>query len=107
MPHRGVALQREDRVRVETFLSDGCRTFKVFLSSNLNLGTCGDDIIDCVRFRCEQLPADGSQEHDVQTAAAARQALGDRAAQHLGSQRPAGLPVCSLRPRPLLPVHAG
>ena len=50
--------------------------------------------------RCEQLPADGPQEHDVQTAAAAGQTLGDGAAEHLGSERPTGLSVCCLKPRP-------
>lgn len=50
--------------------------------------------------RSQPLPADGPQEPDVQTAAAAGQTLCDGAAEHLGSERPAGLPVCSLRPRP-------
>lgn len=57
--------------------------------------------VPCVcSSRCQQLPADGPQKHDVQAAAAARQTLRDRAAQHLGPERPPGLPVCCLRPRP-------
>uniref|UniRef100_A0A3P9JAC4 Mediator of RNA polymerase II transcription subunit 15 n=1 Tax=Oryzias latipes TaxID=8090 RepID=A0A3P9JAC4_ORYLA len=52
----------------------------------------------CV-LRCQQLPAERAPQHDVQTAAAARQTLCDGAAQHLGPERPAGLPVCRLKPR--------
>uniref|UniRef100_A0A3B3HED2 Mediator of RNA polymerase II transcription subunit 15 n=1 Tax=Oryzias latipes TaxID=8090 RepID=A0A3B3HED2_ORYLA len=53
----------------------------------------------CV-LRCQQLPAERAPQHDVQTAAAARQTLCDGAAQHLGPERPAGVPVCRLKPRP-------
>uniref|UniRef100_A0A3B3IH37 Mediator of RNA polymerase II transcription subunit 15 n=1 Tax=Oryzias latipes TaxID=8090 RepID=A0A3B3IH37_ORYLA len=48
--------------------------------------------------RCQQLPAERAPQHDVQTAAAARQTLCDGAAQHLGPERPAGVPVCRLKP---------
>lgn len=67
-------------------------------------------VAECVAppsSRYQQLPADGPQEHDVQTAAAARQTLGDGAAQHLGPERSAGLSVSRLKPRLLDTVTPG
>uniref|UniRef100_A0A3B4XLF1 Mediator of RNA polymerase II transcription subunit 15 n=1 Tax=Seriola lalandi dorsalis TaxID=1841481 RepID=A0A3B4XLF1_SERLL len=51
--------------------------------------------LSSVSLRCEQLPTDGPQKYDVQTAAAAGQTLSDGTAQHLGSERPPGLSVCT------------
>lgn len=53
---------------------------------------------------CEQLPADGPQKHDIQTPPVTWQTLCDRAAQHLGSERPPGVSVRCLKPRPPPPT---
>lgn len=43
--------------------------------------------------RCQPLPAVGAPVHDLQAAAAPRQALGHSPAQHLGPEHPPGLPL--------------
>lgn len=46
--------------------------------------------------RCQPLPAVSAPVHDLTAAAASRQALGHRPAQHLGAEHPPGLPLSCL-----------